>query len=195
MKEKREQIAYSKQAKKQYLSLTLSELFDVEDIPSLYMEPEIRDINKIYSDLIVRTPTNQSHLGRNNSVPENKYSAVIRKLCNDLNIEDNNIFLFESYNSNKSDHINLYDDVKKCKDTFIAYRTSNGIFLSLYAGIRNALAHGNIIYYKDFYYFYSVQSGSKDANEYTSNISFLLKIKDCKRLKSLTKILEIGEKI
>lgn len=134
-----------------------------------------------YYDLVLLTPTKQSHLGT-------KFSKKILKhldeLVNDLikELDVKNVYFFDSFNS-KSQRTDLANKIKNDNHTFIVLKCSNGLAEALYVSIRNALAHGNILSDNKYYYLYSLSTKESDnIPEEERKLVFLLKIRDIKKL-------------
>ena len=180
-------MTYKQQSLKNVLSISLTELgITDEDIYGFGNEKIDYDL---LSKIIIFTPTNQSHLGEKfkHYSKLNKFTAndFVKKIYNALGIK--NIYVFENYTTKNKEYNNLFKSVSGENDTFICYRTNNGIYKSLYMGLRNALAHGNIVRKKNMICLYSV---SDDKNEYTSPVSFFLRIDKMSKLKAVIKVLE-----
>ena len=178
---------YNKKSSQNVLSISLTDLKISED--DIYGFGNIKTDYALLANIIINTPTNQSHLG----VKFDKYTKLnnstandfVKKIYNALGVK--NVYVFENYTTKKQELNNLFKSVSEDKNTFICYRTNNGIYKSLYMGLRNALAHGNVVCKNNMICLYSV---SDDKNEYTSPVSFFLKIDKIAKIQAVIKVLE-----
>lgn len=192
MKDSKRKMTFSKMAKNNVALFTLADL-DVSSSSrycDLSKPNEKREWNSLLK-LIVFTPTHQSHLGdkfeaykKLNSSSSNEF---LLKVFSGLGITEENVFLFNGYTTKDTKKKDIKNDIVKSTDAMIALRCDNGVHKSLYAAIRNAIAHGNIIYEKGYYILYSVRD---DKNEYYSELTFFLRIKRLSSLKALFKVIE-----
>ena len=183
-------MTYSEQSKNNKLSITLADL-NIDE-KSVYDFPRTDALDQLFCTLTTYTPTNQSHYGKKfesykklNSKTQEKF---IQSVLNGLGIKK--VFLYQSFTDRTKNKNNLYNEVIKETDTLLCLRCDNGVVKSLYMSVRNAIAHGNIVKKDNFYVLYSV---SDDKVEYTSNITFLLKITKLTNLKALIKTLNSYE--
>ena len=180
--------SYSKQSKKQFLSISLRDLGIDES--AAYGLGNAQKYNTLFAQLTTFTPTKQSHLGT-------KFN-VYRKLNNrnvDLFLQRvfsgfgaKNIYLYEVFDTKVTSKVNLFSSVQSDTGPMVCLRCCNGVRDSLYMSVRNAIAHGNIICDGNYYILYSV---SDDSKEYDSPITFFMRIKSLKRLETLEKTLEL----
>lgn len=109
---------------------------------------EKREWNSLFK-LIVFTPTNQSHLGEKFDAYEKinnmNLNEFLIKVFSGLGINEKNVFLFNSYTTKDTKKKDIKREIINSTDAMIALRCDNGVRNSLYAAIRNAIAHGNII--------------------------------------------------
>lgn len=179
-------MTYSEQSKNNRLSITLGDL-DIDD-NSIYDFQRTDALDQLFCTLTTYTPTSQSHYGKkfdsykrlNNKTQE----KFLQSLFNGLGIKK--VYLYQSFDVRTRNKKNLYDEVIEETESMLCLRCDNGVVKSLYMAVRNAIAHGNIIAKNNYYILYSV---SDDKNEYTSTITFLLKITKLSNLKALTNTL------
>lgn len=177
---------YSKEAKNFICSVKLNDLRSKNKKLDFISDESIIP-KEIYYDLVLLTPTEQSHLGTKFS---NKISKHLDKLVNDLikELDIKNVYFFDSFTSQKQ-KTDLTNKVKNNNNTFIALRCSDGLSNALYSSIRNALAHGNILKDDKYYYLYSLSlKGNTDIPEKERKLVFLLKIRDIKKLTAYTNV-------
>lgn len=177
---------YYQKSKKKQLSLSLTDLgFDHDSSVYSLME---NDIRQFYIKLVLYTPTAQSHQGLKfkdySGISKRTTDKFIRDIINSLGVH--NVYFFSSYNSRKKEN-DYYDSITSDAGSFLCAYCDGAIKDAIYGGVRNALAHGNVLYDKSYYYLYSVQD---EHAEYTSNIKFLLKIKRLSSMKAFCKVLE-----
>ena len=146
-------------------------------------------LDQVFCTLTLFTPTLQSHYGKkfdeytklNNKTQE----KFLQSIFNGLGMKK--IYLYQSFTVKTRNKNDLYDEVAKTKEPMLCLRCDNGVVKSLYMAIRNAIAHGNIIFKDGLFILYSL---SDDKAEYTSNITFLLKLTKLTNLLALIKTLE-----
>lgn len=171
----------SKRAKSNKLCLFLRECAFFTD--GKYIEDKID--SDTYQNIVLYSPTNTSHLGmkfKDYGISSSRaITDFMKKLLEALEVE---YYFFETYNSSKDSVSckfqieNLYDD-----RNWLIVNSANGLAEGTYCGVRNALAHGNIIKYNNFYYLYSVSSCSNSSQpESKKQISFLLKLDSLKKI-------------
>lgn len=171
----------SKMAKSNKLCLFLRECAFFTD--GKYIEDKID--SDTYQNIVLYSPTNTSHLGmkfKDYGISSSRaITDFMKKLLEALEVE---YYFFETYNSGKDSVSckfqieNLYDD-----RNWLIVNSANGLAEGTYCGVRNALAHGNIIKYNNFYYLYSVSSCSNSSQpESKKQISFLLKLDSLEKI-------------
>jgi hypothetical protein len=182
------------QAQKSTLSFTLKDLNISEN--SNYDIPNQQNITKLFEQFVVFTPTNQSHLGDkfdaykklNNSTTDN----FVRKLLRALDIKLENTFFFTAFNKNNGCNVlNPIPLITQFNYPTLCLNCTNGIKNALYSNLRNAIAHGNIVCFDNSYILYSLTSTNKEQkNEYSTHISFLLRVHSLKKLEAFITVLE-----
>lgn len=182
-------MTYRQKSKNNKLLITLRDMGINEN--AKYVFPEEKYMCEILKRLIALTPTKQSHLGikfndckKLNSSNTEKF---LKSIFSGLGINDDNIYLFETYTERKRKRENLYNTVKRDTCRMLVLRCDNGVKQSLYSAIRNALSHGNIIKQDENYILYSIKD---DKREYDCEISFFLRISNIRKLDSLYKTLD-----
>ena len=192
MKDSKGKMTFNQIAENNVALLTLADLgvSSSSRYCDLAKTSEKREWNSLLK-LIVFTPTNQSHLGVKFDAYEKlntrNLNVFLLKVFSGLGIAENNVFLFNSYTTKDTNKKNIKDDIVKSTDAMIALRCDSGVLNSLYAAIRNAIAHGNIICEKGYYILYSVRD---DKNEYYSELTFFMRINSLSKLKTLFKVIE-----
>lgn len=141
--------------------------------------------------LVIYTPTKQSHYGGNfksYNINNHNTNMFLDRIFKGLKTK--NVYLFSTYRSNSDNKKDIYEDVINDKESMICLKCDNGVKESLFAGVRNAIAHGNIVKKDDYYILYSVDV-KKDKSEFESNVNFYMKIKNLNRIKSFYKVLNL----
>lgn len=157
-----------------------------------YIEDKID--SDTYQNIVLYSPTNTSHLGmkfKDYGISSSRaITDFMKKLLEALEVE---YYFFETYNSSKDsvsckfqiENLNLYDD-----RNWLIVNSANGLAEGTYCGVRNALAHGNVVKYNNFYYLYSVSSRNNSSHTDSEKpISFLLKIDSLEKLGEFMNIL------
>ena len=179
---------YAGQADQNCLYVSLSDLGI--SLNSLYEVKQSNQLNGIFADLVVFTPSKQSHLGKKLSeyskLNSRNTDKFLQDVFNSLGIRKN-VFLFKTFNPTKRKLNDVFPDVIKSNDQLLILRCDNGVKESLFMAVRNAIAHGNIVYDGKFYTLYSVVD---DKKEYESEVTFLLRIDRLEKLSKLRKTLE-----
>ena len=192
MKDSKDKFTFSKMAENNVALFTLSDLGVSSSswYCDLSKPSEKREWNSLLK-LIVFTPTNQSHLGEKfdsyKKINTRSSNEFLLKVFSGLGITEKNVFLFNSYTTKNTNKKDIKKDIVESTDAMIALRCDNGVYKSLYAVIRNAIAHGNIIFENGYYILYSVRD---DKNEYYSELTFFMRIKSLSKLKALFKVIE-----
>lgn len=174
-----EKIFYAKESQKYQCSLSLS---DIETRSLKFHKCSEIDIDpETYMHLILYGPSKQSNLGREISPKITKnINRLVSEIISRLDIK--NVYFFDSYRSRK-DKKDLQHIVKNDRRPFIYLYVSDSFVVSLYASIRNSLAHGNILKRGEYYYLYALSSReSHTLSENERTLSFLLKIKNFRNL-------------
>ena len=181
---------YAKQSEKQYLSITLRELGIDDDAP--YGLGNAKNYKDLFVELTTFSPTDQSHLGDKfdsySKLNTRKTNTFLEQVFSGLKVM-NHIYLYGTFSVKieKPNRVDLFQEVSTYKGAMICLRCCNSVKQSLYMSVRNAIAHGNIIYNGYFYILYSV---TDDKKEYDSPVTFFLRIKSLGYLRSFTKVLE-----
>ena len=178
---------FVKTSKENCLAISLSDLGITSEAP--YGIPSNVSYKDAFTYLVTFTPTKQSHLGDKfddyAKLDSRSTNEFLKKLFSALGIT--NIYLFNTFTPVKRELNNLYDDVKNTSGPMLIAKCERGVKEAIYAGIRNAIAHGNIIYDGQYYTFYSV---GNDQKEYDDNITFLMRISNLKKLEKFKKTIE-----
>ena len=123
----------------------------------------------MFVQLTIFTPTNQSHLGIKfddyTKLNTRNTDKFLQQLFSGLGLK--NIYFFDTFETRKTGKIDLYNSVVMDNEAMLCLRCMNGAKKSLYMAVRNAIAHGNIIYDGRYYILYSV---SDDKIEYEGRL-------------------------
>lgn len=179
---------YAGQADQNCLFISLSDLGI--SLNSLYEVKPNNQLSGIFSDLVVFTPSKQSHLGKKISeysrLNSRNTEKFLQDVFNSLGIKKN-VFLFKTFIPTKRKLNDVFPAVIESTDQLLILRCDSGVKESLFMAVRNAIAHGNIVYDGKFYTLYSV---ADDKKEYESEVTFLLRIDRLEKLSKLRKTLE-----
>lgn len=170
-----------KKSKKQHCSITLRELESQRNKFSPIDDNEAID-SDTYKELVLFSPSKQSNLGDKLSKKILKHiDELVNEIVKGLDIKHK--YFYSSYESKKADNVDLSQSILKDTKTFFCMYCSDNFSESIYASVRNALAHGNIVKKGQFVYLYSLASrNDKQLDEKDKKISFLLKVHDLKNL-------------
>ena len=181
---------YSQQAKKNKLEITPRHLNIDEN--SVYEFQRTAELDEIFCNLTIYTPTSQSHYGKKfgdyprlNNSTTNKF---LESVFNGLGLK--HVYVYETFSERgetKGNKTDLSEAVLQTTDEMLCLRCDSGVKISLYMGVRNAIAHGNIVRQGDYYELYSVSDSLK---EYDSHVTFFLRIKELGKLKKFLQSLE-----
>ena len=166
---------FVKESKKCVCKLTLNRLgFSNKNYTFLNDEKAIP--YDVYTNIVLFSPSSQSNLGT-------KLSARICKHIDELvieikkNLDIKNTYFFSSYESKDKTKEDLSVKIKKDNKTYLCLYCPGNFTESLYASIRNALAHGNIIKKGNYFYLYSVSSKERgEKDDFDKNLTFLLRL-------------------
>ena len=174
----KDKVTYVKAAKKCICKITL------EDLPFWKNHRYLQDASNILPDIYVRlvltSPSLQINLGTKISKKAEQHIDEIVD-CIIKNLDVKNTYFFSSYDSRDTTKENLSPKIKTDSGSYICLYAPNGFLESLYASVRNALAHGNIWEANNFYYLYSVSSKESGADS-EKTLTFLLKIHKLQKL-------------
>ena len=154
-----------------------------------YTEAEIDPC--IYQKIVLYSPTDASNLGKkfaeygiSSSASKNRF---VKTLLSALEVE---YYFFKTYTSNKA-NVSCNLEIERLYDNtnWLIVKCGSSISEGIYKGIRNALAHGNIVEYNNFYYLYSVSPRKKNSTDEENLISFLLKIDSLDKLAEFVNVL------
>lgn len=182
MNRKRETLL--KAAEKYHFSAVLNEM-GINSESTYVDEKELDDeIKRLFCDLVVLTPTNQSKLGlkiETLSIPDNRKDGFLRAIFDDMNMR---AYYYNANRSNKKNSKELRSKVSQ-KGNVVFIKAQNGGIVSLYASVRNSIAHGNIVKKRKYYYLFSthLEDGKDEYNE--ANITFFMKIDNLRLLRYL----------
>lgn len=178
-------MGYTEIANRSYLNITPREL----GITHQMFNADVSKLKDFYLPLVLKSPSCQSLYGRKisdiNFGSGWQKSKNIQKLINEiikgLHIKNN----FEPFSCSKIDRTkrSLNDKILKNTIPCLFIKTDNGILESLFFCIRNALAHGDIVYRNGYYEFFSVKKANIEQDELDGEIIFYLKIKKISDLK------------
>ena len=184
-------MTYSSESKNKKLDVKLSEckmdkwkkLEDVDDIPSDF-----------FKYILLVSPTSESKYSKsleNYGINKRNTNEFLKKLFKDLELT--HVYFYSVMVEKKS---NEKEDLKETffnesNSCLYCYVGSDSLVKSVYNGLRNALAHGNILRDKLCYLFYS---SSSDEHDEDKNIKFYLKIKNISLLSAFKTTLESYKK-
>ena len=175
-----------KQSENNCLTICLNDLGIDKD--SDYTFTRNDKLDKLMLELTIYTPSVLSHYGsklkEHTKLNNHTTNDFLLKLFNATGVKD--VYSFTSFTSEKHNSHDLYKEIISTKNTFVFWKNQNGIVESLYAGLRNSIAHGNIVFKDDHFMLYSVVKG----DEYTSRLTFCLKIKKLIALKQFIEMLK-----
>lgn len=173
---------FVKKSKRCICALTLQDLeASIRDVEF------ISDCNLIDADsfmqLVLFSPSKQSNVGVKISKKLEKHiDALVHEIVSGLDVK--NTYFYSSFTSKKEKE-DLSRRVLEDNNTFLCLYCPDAFLESLYASIRNALAHGNIFKKGNHYYLYSVSSKEKSStSDQERNITFLLKLYRLNKLSS-----------
>ena len=149
---------------------------------------------KYYLPLVLKTPCKQSLYG--SKIVDIDFGAgwqrsknqnrLIKEIVTGLKV--NGIFeLFGSTREN-SRKISLNQSLLGCTSPCLFICADNGILESLFFCIRNALAHGDIVFRNGFYEFFSVKKENAGQDELDGKIIFFLRVRSLNDLNGFLKI-------
>ena len=172
-------MGYTEIANRSYLNITPREL----GITHLMFNADVSKLKDFYLPLVLKSPSSQSLYGRKISdinfgsgwQKSKNIQKLIDEIIKGLHIGNN----FEPFSCSKVDKTkrSLNDKILKNTIPCLFIKTDNGILESLFFCIRNALAHGDIVYRNGYYEFFSVKKSNKEQDELDGEIIFYLKIK------------------
>lgn len=141
------------------------------------------DLNKKYFyNLVFLTPTDQNRYGVKfktmKKLNKRTTDTFLRTIFAKLGIKDESIATFASFNGKKGKTIKKTKFEKMSDEPFALLKIENGINYSLFASIRNCLAHGDILKDGEWYYLFSLSTKNIKISDEEKKIKFLLKIKD-----------------
>lgn len=169
---------YVKASKKQVCKLTLRQMSSMGK-PLAFLSNVDSLSSDVYKDIVLLTPSKESNLGVKFSTKLEKHiDSLVNYIIDGLDVKD--CYFFSAYES-KSPKNNLAEKIKTDSKSFICLYCPDSFLESLYASIRNALAHGNIIQKGNYYYLFALSSKEK-ADILDRNITFLLKINKLEKL-------------
>lgn len=171
-------ITLQKQSKKRKCILTLSAF----KLNTSMLVSNI-SINKDYFyNLVFLTPTNENRYGIKfkaiAKINKKTTDVFLRTIFAKLNIKEELVAIFTSFDGKKGKPIEKSLLKNSLDAPFILLKSDNGIKYSLFASIRNCLAHGNILKKGEWYYLFALSSENKKISDEEKKLKFLLKIKD-----------------
>lgn len=164
----------SKKSKNQYLKLTLNSLKLTTGFLANKTVYDCFDLNQL---LIFSPNCENKYAFSIKGIPRNKYSELMTKVFKTCEIQYFNFFEWATCKANASNKTNILKECKKAiseNDKIAIVQNKSGIIKSFFTGLRNAIAHGNILEKEGRYYFYSLNKDSKNKSEEDKTISFLL---------------------
>ncbi len=151
--------------------------------------------SKVYYSLVFLTPTNQSRYGTKfkklHKFNKRVSDKFLREIFEKLGISNDSVLVFDTFNGKKGKSIEV-KDVKEILSNgpFILLKNECGIVNSLYASIRNCLAHGDIIKDAEWYYLFALSSRNIKISDEDKKLKFILKIKSLDQLSVLCAALD-----
>ena len=184
---------YFKSAGNNKLKITLKAL-KLNKKYCLNFNPKINLI--LLERLILKSPTSLSNLGKKFDAYKIRGAATdpfIKELLKELQVD--NAHFFRTFSGKKAGN-DLSRVIKEAKGSCLFLRVDDcGIINSLYASIRNALAHGNILYIDNYYILYSVSNkNGEKLSEEEKYLNFFLRIDSLEKLLSYITVLDSHEK-
>ncbi len=171
-------------------------LRDLSFDESIFKFSDIDSIDKeIFFNFVFCCPVESedtSHYGIKfseiNSISRNNRDSFFTELLSEMDVKSINLFkVFDSEpdkNGSIKERIDLKEKIVNEDSSFLyLYTGASRCEISLFISIRNALAHGNLYKFGDYYYLYSVSSkNAKAISEFDRKINFILRISDIKKL-------------
>lgn len=176
-------------AEKCMCNLTLAEIgFDSKKLPFLENTGEISATT--YKALVLCSPSTRSNLGKKISKKFTRHiDEVVKELAKELDVK--NTYFYSTYCSKKANCKDLSIDVTQDSGTFLCLYCPGGFMESLYASIRDALAHGNIMKTGNKYILYSVSPASgSEKDPFRQPLKFLLKINKLTKLRAFISVFQ-----
>ena len=174
-------LTYFKEAHNNYLSITLEDL-GINKNNITYVDEN--DIDEgTFKKLVLLTPTNQSSLGdkfEKYNIHNQNLQQFVERLCTNMDVDGR--FFFVNYTVKSAQKNNVFREVMKCNTNMIVLRIDSGLKESLYASVRNALAHGNVIRVGKHYALFSLAETEKKSNLFDAELTFFLRVSDLSKL-------------
>ena len=166
--------SYPKQAKKYFCNISLGNLsFCKKELP--FIKDDSTMSSDIYQKLVLYSPCKESNLGVKISKKlEQKLTALVDEILKGLDVK--HCYLFSAYDPKDSSKQDLSKSIATQSETFLLLYSPENVSESIYASIRNALAHGNILKHGNHYYLYALSKRGSTKSEQERKLSFLLKI-------------------
>lgn len=179
---------YVKNAKKYVCNMKLK---DIESLKNgyQYLEENNKLSPQIYQQLVLYSPSKESNLGEKLSKKIEKHiDELVDEIIKGLDVK--NCYFFDSFSSKNANKTDISPTVKKQTKPFLLMYCPNSFTESLFVSIRNALAHGNIIFKDNYYYLYSVSNKMGGNSDLDKSITFLLKLNKINSIESYIKAFE-----
>ena len=160
---------------KKNINLTINDL----NIPINHVTGKINIKREIYDNYILYSLSESSIKNKNIKFKNNKFSKFITNIDHEV---FNNKFDFVKVKE-ENDKINI----EKYANNYLIVTNHFG-FNTIFQCLRNCIAHGNIILYKNYYYLFQVADYKKSDtidNIINKKLKFLLKIKKLDYLSSI----------
>jgi len=180
---------YAKKSKNCVLNLTLRE-YGIDETATYYSG---KIDSNLIRDLVTYSPTDSSHLGRKFDQYPRLHNKSLNKFIDELikQLDVKNGYFFNTFTEQElKGRTNIKNQLLNDK-VFLAVKCDDSLRKSLYASIRNALAHGNIIQANNAFIIYSVSSSeSNKTSEFDKPLTFLLKVYNLEKLSAYNDVLE-----
>lgn len=174
-------MKYVKTARNNYCSISIKD-FETKTQKFTFIserEKELLSYNALLN-LIVFSPSKQSNLGKKPTKEmSKKIDEITNYLLSKLGINQKNMFVFSSFKTSvPNKKTDIHPSVLSARNSFLCLYVNDGAYFDiLYSGVRNALAHGNIVKKGNYYYLFSVSKENGDSTFlFDERIKFLLRI-------------------
>ena len=165
---------YAKQAQNCVCNITLRDLDICKTTPP-FIGTEHKVSAEVYQQLVLYTPSRESNLGTKISERLKKHiDELVNEIMKGLDLK--HCYAFSAYEPKKPDKTDLRKTVTSQTEPYILLNCSSGFAEALFASIRNALAHGNILKSGNYFYLYALAKEKQQTNDTDKKLSFLLKV-------------------
>lgn len=167
----------TQQADKNKCNLTLNSL----KLNTSMLENDIDIDRNIFYELVFLTPTYENRYGVKlkelRKLNKRTTDIFLRTIFSRMNINEELIIIFKSFNGKKGKMIEKSKLKNNSSEPLILLKNENKIIYSLFASVRNCLAHGNILKNGEWYYLFALSTKNNKISDEEKKLKFLLKIK------------------